>query len=88
MTQQTKPSAGALRAAKLTMAGSTIQFVQGHGNVRLDEMAHIIDRETGLTELLEAAKEMLPENVSAHNIGRTIKRLKQAIIKAEGERGE
>ncbi len=68
------------------MAGSTIQFVQGRGNVRLEEMAQIIDRETGLTELLEATKEILPENVAAHKLGRTIKRLRQAIAKVEGER--
>ncbi len=91
MTQknlQTKPSAGAMRAAKLTMAGSTIQFVQGHGNVRLEEMAQIIDRETGLTVLLDAAKEMLPENLAPHKIGRTLKRLRQVIAKVEGERFE
>ena len=88
MTQQTKPTAGALRAAKLIMSGSTIQFVQGHGNVRLDEMAQIIDHETGLAELLEAAKKLLPESVVVYEVGRAIKRLRQAIIKAEGERSE
>ena len=47
MTQPTKPSAGALMAASVINHGSA----EG-----IHEMAEIIDRETGMAELLGAAK--------------------------------
>ncbi len=90
MTKQTKPSAGAMRAAR-KIAERTLRTLQGWDEQTwVDIAAHIIDREmseTGvaeLSELLEAAKEMLtPEFVRAYRHSRPVQRLTQAIIKAE-----
>lgn len=85
-TQPTKVSAGALRAAAAINHG----WVEG-----IHEMGVIIDRETGLAELLEAAK--LKRNVIINEYttpkfsGRWVAvpeedfgKLEQAIAKVEG----
>jgi len=56
MTQPTKPSAGALRAARAI--GKTCKGV-GITHLSHEWMAEVIDRETGMAELLEAAKQLL-----------------------------
>ena len=75
MTQQTKPSAGALRAAQ--SAGTEL-------NMYDEEIAKIIDRETGVAELLEAAKAVLTAKTSdAHHHASV--RLEEAIARASNE---
>lgn len=79
---QTKPSAGALRAA-----------VEICEDGRWDEqvIAHIIDRETGLqsfAELLEAAKRVSRffvylESIKGEGARDSLNQLRQAIAKAE-----
>ena len=58
MTQPSKPSAGALRAAR-----RLLRVAQSAGtelNMYDEEIAKIIDRETGVAELLEAARHVIP----------------------------
>ena len=80
MTQPTKPSAGAsagaLRAARHFIAlGLLTTPIYA---------AEIIDRETALTELLEAAKQVLAD-LSDEEVpdADTVERLEQAIAKYE-----
>ena len=80
MTQPTKPSAGAsagaLRAARHFIAlGLLTTPIYA---------AEIIDRETALTELLEAAKQVLAD-LSDEEVpdADTVKMLEQAITKVE-----
>jgi hypothetical protein len=80
MTKDTraKPSAGALRAARA---------ISGYRS--LDYIAEIIDRETGMAELLEAAKhadewfKWFFDGQSANRPTKTWDELKQAIAKCE-----
>ena len=78
MTQPTKPSAGAVRAAR-EILDTDHQLA-----------AHIIDRETGVGELLEAAKQLSscllnlcawPNSERGTTIKATITKLEQAIAK-------
>ena len=57
MTQPTKPSAGAMRAAR--------EWYVYPKDSRVESLAQIIDRETGMAELLEAAKNMYREQLAA-----------------------
>jgi hypothetical protein len=87
MNEQVKPSTGALRAAReIWQRGE-------HDNLfTIYKAALLIDRETGVGELLEAAKDAhaLLE-MFAHGRGldpreaSTKKRLEQAIAKCEGK---
>ena len=61
MTQPTKPSAGALRAAR-KIAERTLHTLQGWDEQTwVDVAADIIHRETGLAELLAAAKQVMAD---------------------------
>ncbi|KKM83128.1 hypothetical protein LCGC14_1312410 [marine sediment metagenome] len=99
MTQQTKPSAGALRAA-IAIEGhlwADIPNAMTKGKFKRGNCAEIIDRETGVAELLEAAGQAIKtgEQVSVLlyelNVGglvfreheAALSRL-QAIAKCEG----
>ena len=68
-TQPTKPSqvsAGALRAAlKIYEATPPITGNKGYRGPTCGEVATIIDRETGMAELLEAAKKFSGEALAA-----------------------
>ena len=81
MTQPTKPSAGALRAAKSIIANAY--------GLSLAVCAEIIDRETGVAELLEAAKEYeqfanrSPWESKPFDHDVWLKRLEHAIAKCE-----
>ena len=87
MTQQTKPTAGALRAAR-KIAERTLRTLQGWDEQTwVDIAAEIIDRETAqpeLSGLLEAAKQVMAD-LSDEEVpdADTVERLEQAISKAE-----
>jgi hypothetical protein len=82
MNQQTKPSAGALRAAKAI--GTALHTHDVGTFYAFDGMAKIIDRETGVAELLEAAKVALQYFRGKHeNADASASKLQQAIAKAE-----
>ena len=91
-TQSTKPSAGALRAAKeislKTIIRSKDNMVVSYASTT--QVADIIDRETGVAELLEAAKEAvlwiahLEGQVALLYTSKESKDLLQAIAKCEG----
>ncbi len=81
MTQQRKPSAGALRAANALAGLAT------NTRANIHSVALIIDREmaqTGVAELLEAAKQVLAD-LSDEQVpdADTVEMLEQAITKAE-----
>ena len=81
MTQQTKPTAGALRAANALAGLAT------NTSANIHSVALIIDREmaqTGVAELLEAAKQVMAE-LSDEEVpdADTVERLEQAIAKVE-----
>jgi len=90
MKQQTKPSAGALRAA----SGIWLSVLRQGKDDWITQTAEIIDRETGLAELLEAAvwtrdtlramegDSMIEKEVRGL-LGARRKKLQQAIAKAE-----
>ena len=87
MTQPNKPSAGALRAAK--MIEGNFSTAPEPEDVLMS--AQIIDRETGvaeLSELLEAVKAVMAQLDISGQIdylgASTYKRLEQAIAKCEG----
>ena len=88
MTQPTKPSAGALRAAK--------EWYVYPKDSRVESLAYVIDRETGMAELLEAAKEAKAHlegggDYAIRNsdaIDATILMLEQAIAKCGGKGSE
>ncbi len=85
MTQPTKPSAGALRAAR-KIAERNLRTLQGWDEQTwVDISAEIIDRETGVAELLEAAKQVMAD-LSDEEVpdADTVEMLEQAITKAEG----
>ena len=93
MTQQTKPSTGALRTAR-KIAERTLRTLQGwDGQTWVDIAAEIIDRETGVAELLEAAKFALTtldyydQQAEFGFHGPLRKKLKQAIAKCESGTG-
>ena len=97
MTQPTKPSAGAspgaLRAAR-KIAERTLRTLQGWDEQTwVDIAAEIIDRETGVAELLEAAKFALTtldyydQQAEFGFHGPLRKKLKQAIAKCESGTG-
>ncbi len=76
MNEQAKPSAAALRAAKeLDTEGFVFSW-------KTNQAAEIIDRETGLAELLEASKEVAGTRIG---LGSALERLEQAIAKAEAK---
>ncbi len=79
MTQPTKPSAGALRAAK--------EWYVYPKDSRVESLAYVIDRETGMAELLEAAKVAVGELDCSGTIdfltAGALKKLEQAIAKCE-----
>ena len=52
---ETKPTAGALRAASLIMGDDEYIFTS-HGRKRLEGLVDLIDRESGLRELVKAAE--------------------------------
>ena len=82
MTQPTKPSAGALRAA--TEALRYVGMIHWTKDNRHIALAHIIDRETGVAGLLEAAKAVLTAKTSdAHHHASV--RLEEAIAKVANE---
>ncbi len=84
MTQQTKPTAGALRAANALAGLAT------NTRANIHSVALIIDREMGVAgvqafaELLEAAKQVLAD-LSDEEVPDTdtVEMLEQAITKAE-----
>ena len=84
MTQQTKPTAGALRAANALSGLAT------NTRANIHSVALIIDREMGVAgvqafaELLEAAKQVLAD-LSDEEVpdADTVEMLEQAITKAE-----
>ncbi len=81
MTQQTKPTAGALRAANALAGLAT------NTSANIHSVALIIDREmsqTAFAELLEAAKQVLAD-LSDEEVpdADTLEMLAQAITKAE-----
>ena len=95
MTQPTKPSAGALGAA-LQIYEATQPVVSGKVKIgpTCALLAHIIDRETGVVELLEAANElriavkMYVQGGGAwelHCVNAKSYRVEQAIAKCEGK---
>ncbi len=84
MSQQTKLTAGALRAANALAGLAT------NTRANIHSVAHIIDREmaqTGVAELLEAAKQVLAD-LSDEEVpdADTVEMLEHAIAKVEGER--
>ena len=84
MTQQTKPSTGALRTAR-KIAERTLRTLQGWDEQTwVDIAAEIIDRETGIAELLATAKQVMAE-LSDEEVpdADTVERLEQAIAKVE-----
>ena len=78
MTQQTKPTAGALRAANALAGLAT------NTSANIHSVALIIDREMAQTELLESAKQVLAD-LSDEEVpdADTVEMLEQAIAKAE-----
>ncbi len=97
MTQPRKPSAGALRAAsKFARHSEHIYRWRSEPQDAERELAEIIDHETGMAELLEAAKEAKAHlegggNYAIRNsdaIDATILMLEQAIAKCEGKGSE
>ncbi len=78
MTQQTKPTAGALRAANALAGLAT------NTSANIHSVALIIDREMAQTELLESAKQVLAD-LSDEEVpdADTVEMLEQAITKAE-----
>jgi len=84
MTQQTKPSTGALRTAR-KIAERTLRTLQGwDGQTWVDIAADIIDREMAQPELLAAAKQVMAD-LSDEEVpdADTVERLEQAIAKVE-----
>ena len=84
MTQQPKPSAAALRAAR-KIAERTLRTLQGWDEQTwVDIAAEIIDRETGIAELLATAKQVMAD-LSDEEVpdADTVERLEQAIAKVE-----
>ncbi len=84
MTQQTKPTAGALGAAR-KIAERTLRMLQGWDEQTwVDIAAEIIDRETGVAELLATAKQVMAD-LSDEEVpdADTVERLEQAIAKVE-----
>ena len=84
MTQQTKPTAGALGAAR-KIAERTLHTLQGWDEQTwVDIAADIIDRETGVAKLLKAAKQVMAD-LSDEEVpdADTVERLEQAIAKVE-----
>ncbi len=84
MSQPTKPSAGALRAAEYINKN-----IFNHKPGDIESLAQAIDRETGVAELLEAAKFALsfvdhPSQLRADALA-SYDRLSQAIAKCEEE---
>ena len=92
-TQPTRPSEGAWRAAE-TLINSNLVQSQGISNAlrlaRKVDTAEIIDRETGVAELLEAAKNII-NNVRGeiHLVEGSLfyNALKQVIAKCESGTG-
>jgi len=86
MTQPTKPSAGALKAARAIVIAIGDSFrVEPLETVTVEKAAHIIDRETGVAELLKTVEDVLNfGNLSADNAVL----LRLAIANAESERSE
>ncbi len=78
MTQQTKPTAVALRAANALAGLAT------NTSANIHSVALIIDREMAQTELLESAKQVLAD-LSDEEVpdADTVEMLEQAIAKAE-----
>jgi len=98
---QAKPSTGALRAADILWREYVIGTPQADGGILFPgthRLAKIIDRETGMAGLLEAAKEALivldelvdeVEDMQEYKLQRPIEeRLRQAISKCEGKGSE
>ncbi len=86
MTQQTKPTAGALGAARKS-AERTLRTLQGWDEQTwVDIAADIIDRETGVAELLATAKQVMAD-LSDEEVpdADTVEMLEHAIAKVEGE---
>ena len=84
MTQQTKPTARAQGAAR-KIAERTLRTLQGWDEQTwVDIAAEIIDRETGIAELLATAKQVMAE-LSDEEVpdADTVERLEQAIAKVE-----
>jgi len=81
-----KVSAGALRAAREILESIIVFTSEPASSTQLEEAtsgaAEIIDRETGVAELLEAAKEYV--RYSSGQLWE-LKRLEQAIAKCEGK---
>ncbi len=84
MTQQRKPTARAQGAAR-KIAERTLRTLQGWDEQTwVDIAAEIIDRETGIAELLATAKQVMAE-LSDEEVpdADTVERLEQAIAKVE-----
>ena len=84
MTQQTKPTARAQGAAR-KIAERTLRTLQGWDEQTwVDIAAEIIDRETGIAELLATAKQVMAD-LSDEEVpdADTVERLEQAIAKVE-----
>ena len=86
MTQPTKPSAGALRAAKI-IAELVIAGKPKYSPPLLTDtniLAEMLDEETGVAELLEAAKQVLAD-LSDEEVpdADTVEMLEHAIAKVE-----
>lgn len=75
---ETKPTAGAMRAANFLIVRVDTDF-------QAAELAEVLDRETGLSELLEAAKEVREKYWgTSTGLQEAIERLDSAITKAGG----
>ena len=84
MTQQTKPTARAQGVAR-KIAERTLRTLQGWDEQTwVDIAAEIIDRETGVAELLATAKQVMAD-LSDEEVpdADTVERLEQAIAKVE-----
>ncbi len=84
MTQQRQPTAGALGAAR-KITERTLRTLQGWDEQTwVDIAADIIDRETGVAELLATAKQVT-DDLSDEEVpdADTVERLEQAIAKVE-----
>ena len=98
MTQPTKPSAGAIRAQEAIRKLLASAYLYPEHDDFDGTVAKIIDRETGVAGLLEAAKEALivldelvdeVEDMQEYKLQRPIEeRLRQAISKCEGKGSE
>ncbi len=72
-----KPTPGAMKAAE--------KILRGYHDLSLKSMAQIIDKESGLADLLMAAKEAIAEIEYINGNGAVVNELHLAIAKAGGK---